>query len=119
VAAVYLFGSRSLGRQWDRNLGLALLLDPVRHPDPTHRAELLESLAPELTTMAGETRLDLVALNDTPPLTGLKIVREGRRLASPDPGLERAFLRDVQIRAVDVETFLRRPRRPRLEAVPR
>jgi hypothetical protein len=33
--------------------------------------------------------------------------------------LERAFLRDVQIRAVDVETFLRRPRRPRLEAVPR
>jgi len=119
VAAVYLFGSRSLGRQWDRNLGLALLLDPVRYPDPTRRAELLESLAPELTTAAGETRLDLVALNDAPPLTGRKIVREGRRLACSEPALERAFVRDVQVRAVDVEAFLRRPRRARLEAVPR
>lgn len=119
MVAVYLFGSRSLGRQWDRNLGLALLLDPKRHPRPTSRAELAESLAPELGALANETRLDLVVLNDAPPLRGRKIVREGRRLICLDPTIERSFLRDIQVRAVDLEAFLRRPRRPRLEAVSR
>lgn len=119
MAAAYLFGSRSLGRHWDRILGLALLLDPERHPDPVRRSELLEQLAPELAELTGETRLDLVVLNDTPPLTARKIVREGRRLACPLCAVDRSFVRDVQVRAIDVEAFLRRPRRPRLEAVPR
>lgn len=119
VAAVYLFGSRGLGRHWDRILGLALLLDAELHPDPVRRAELLERLAPELAELTGETRLDLVVLNDTPPLTGRRIVREGRRLACPLSRVDREFVRDVQVRAIDVEVFLRRPRRPRLEAVSR
>lgn len=119
MAAVYLFGSRSLGRHWDRILGLALLLDPALHPDPESRAQHLERLAPELTELAGETRIDLVVLNDTPPLTARRIAREGRRLACPLPAVDRSFLRDVQVRAIDVEVFLRRPRRPRLEAVSR
>lgn len=119
VASVYLFGSRSLGRHWDRILGLAVLLDPKRHREPRDRSELLERLAPELAEVAGETRLDLLVLNDTPPLTARRIVREGRRLACPLPAVDRDFVRDTQVRAVDVETFLRRPKRPRLEAVPR
>lgn len=119
VVSVYLFGSRSLGRHWDRLLGLAILADPGRFPDPERRAEFLERIAPDLSRAAGETRLDLLMLNDAPPRTGRRIVSEGRRIASNDPHLDRAFLRDVQIRAVDLEGFSRRPRRVRLEAVSR
>lgn len=120
VASVYLFGSRSLGRHWDRVLGLAVLADPERHPDPERRAELLERIAPELSRLAGEIRLDLLMLDDAPPRTGRRIVSEGRRIVSHDPHLDRAFLRDVQIRAVDLEAFTRRPvRRVRAEAVAR
>jgi hypothetical protein len=70
--------------------------------------------------VAAEARLDLVMLNDAPPRPGRRIVREGRRIVSNDPHLDRTFLRDVQIRAVDLEAFTRRPvRRARVEAVAR
>lgn len=115
VASLYLFGSRTLGRHWDRLLGLAVLMDPARHPEPGGRAELLSELAPELSRLIGEPRLDLLVLNDAPPLAGRRIVHEGRRLFSTDPALDRAYLRDVQVRAVDLEAFSRRAssRRPR------
>jgi predicted nucleotidyltransferase len=120
VVSVYLFGSRSLGRYWDRALGLAVLADPELHPGPERRAELLERIAPELSRVAAEASLDLVMLNDAPPRPGRRIVREGRRIVSNDPHLDRTFLRDVQIRAVDLEAFTRRPvRRARVEAVAR
>lgn len=119
VASLYLFSSRSLGHHWDRILGLAILADPGRHPDPESRAELLTDLAPDLSRLTGEGRLDLLVLNDAPPLAGRRIVNEGRRLFSTEPALDRAYLRDVLIRAVDLEAFSRRPRRARLEAVAR
>ncbi|HSL82017.1 MAG TPA: hypothetical protein VLF66_04530 [Thermoanaerobaculia bacterium] len=120
MASVYLFASRSLGRHWDRLLGLAVLADPERYPDPERRAGLLERIAPELSRAAGDTRLDLLMLNDAPPRTGRRIVSEGRRIVSNDPHLDRAFLRDVQIRALDLEACSRRPpRRVRVEAVAR
>lgn len=119
VASVYLFGSRSVGRHWDRLLGVAVLVDPGRHPDPDRRAGLLSQLAPELAQVAGESSIDPVVLNDAPPLMGRRIVTEGRRLVLAAPALDRAYLRDVQMRAVDLEAFSRRPRRLRLEAVHR
>lgn len=119
AASVYLFGGRSVGRHWDRLLGVAVLADPERHPDPVHRAELVGRLAPELAHVAGESRLDLLVLNDASPLVARKIVTEGRRVISHNPTLDRAFLRDALVRAVDLEAFSRRPRRLRLETVSR
>jgi hypothetical protein len=119
VAAAYVFRSHSIGRHWDRVLGLALLVDPARRPDPTSRNELLTDLASDLSEVSGEARLDLVVLNDLAPVVGRRIVTEGRRIVNPAPELDRDFLRDVQVRAVDVEAFLRRPRRARLEMVSR
>jgi predicted nucleotidyltransferase len=118
AASVYLFGSRSVGRHWDRLLGIGVLADPERLRDPAERTELLERLAPELAQVAGESRLDLLVLNDAPPRIARRILTEGQRLVSHDPALDRAFLRDVLVRSVDLEAFFRRPRRLRLETVP-
>lgn len=119
AASVYLFGSRSVGRHWDRLLGVAVLADPERYRDPAERTELLDRLAPELAQAAGATRLDLLVLNDEPPRIARSIITEGRRIACHDPALDRAFLRDVLVRSVDLEAFFRRPRRLRLVAVSR
>ena len=119
AAAVYLFGSRSVGRHWDRLLGVAVLADPDRYRDPVGRTELLDRLAPELAQAAGDTRLDLLVLNDAPPRIARRIITEGRRIACHDPALDRAFLRDVLVRSVDLEAFFHRPRRLRLVAVSR
>jgi len=84
----------------------------------SERAEL--DLTKQFYAAYAETRLDLLMLNDAPPKTGRRIVSEGRRIASNDPHLDRAFLRDVQIRAVDLDAYARRPpRRVRVEAVAR
>lgn len=119
VASAYVFRSHSIGRHWDRVMGLAVLLDPARHPTPAARAELLTDLAPDLSEAAGEARLDLVVLNDLAPLVARRILFDGRRIVNDMADFDRGFLRDVQVRAVDMEAFLRRPRRPRLEMVSR
>ncbi len=119
VASAYVFRSHSIGRHWDRVMGLAVLLDPARHATPTERTELLTDLAPDLSEAAGEARLDLVVLNDLAPLVARRIAFDGRRIVNPVADLDRDFLREVQVRAVDMEAYLRRPRRPRLEMASR
>lgn len=119
MASAYVYRSQSIGRHWDRVLGLAVLLDPARNATPAARNELLTEIAPDLSEAAGEARLDLAVLNDLPAPVARRIAFEGRRIVSPSPELDRDFLRDVQVRAVDIEAFLRRPRRARLETVPR
>jgi hypothetical protein len=56
------------------------------------------------------SRFDLVVLNDAPPGLGRQVVR-GRRLLCFDAEADHAFVRDVQLRAADLEPFLRRTRR--------
>jgi hypothetical protein len=119
VASAYVYRSQSIGRHWDRVFGLAVLLDPTLHGTPAARNELLTDIAPDLSEAAGEARLDLAVLNDLPAPVARRIAFEGRRIVSASPDLDRDFLRDVQVRAVDMEAFLRRPRRARLETVPR
>ena len=119
VTSAYAFESHSIGRHWDRVLGLAVLLDPSTYPTPADRAELLGELADDLSENVEESRLDLVVLNDVAPVVGRRIAFEGRRIVNGAPDLDRDFLRDVQVRAVDMEAFLRRPRRPRLEMASR
>lgn len=119
MASAYVYRSQSIGRHWDRVLGLAVLLDPARHPTPAARNDLVTELAADLSEAAGEARLDLTVLNDLAPPVARRIAFEGRRMVSADPDLDRDFLRDVQVRAVDIEAFLRRPRRARLEMASR
>jgi hypothetical protein len=60
-----------------------------------------------------------VVLNDAPPSFGRHIVTRGRRVSCADPEADDAFRRDVQLRAADLEPFLRRMRRLKLEALAR
>lgn len=119
MASVYLFESHAMGRHWDRVLGLGVLFDPSALPDTAARGERLDELAQDLAESFGEVRLDLVVLNDLAPGVGRRIVTEGRRLVHRLPEVDRDFLRDVQVHAVDLEAFQRRPRRPRLEMASR
>ncbi len=64
-------------------------------------------------------RTDVVILNDAPPTLARHIVTRGRRIFCRDTELDHAFVRDAQLRAADLEPFLRRTRRVKLEALAR
>ena len=63
--------------------------------------------------------VDVVVLNDAPPGLGRCIVTTGRRVYCRDAEVDHAFVRDVQLRAADLEPFLRRARRIKLDALAR
>lgn len=71
----------------------------------------------ELVSALGQRDVDLVVLNDVPPTFGARIVTRGRRVHCASAALDHAFLRDVQLRAADLEPFLRRTRRIKAAAV--
>jgi hypothetical protein len=61
----------------------------------------------------------VVVLNDAPPLLGRRIVIKGRRVFCADAEADHAFVRDVQLRAADLEPFLRRMGQLKLDALRR
>jgi len=67
----------------------------------------------------GCNEVDVIMLNDAPPLLGRKIIYDGLRVYLGDPAADHAYVRDVQIRAADLEPWLNRLRKRRLEALAR
>lgn len=120
VAAAYLFGSWAQGRAHrESDIDIGLLLDWQEHPTPRDRFEVRVRLGSELIRLLGENEVDVVILNDAPPHLGRRVVTEGIRVFCGDAAAEHAFVRDVQLRAADLEPFLRRMRRIKLEALKR
>jgi predicted nucleotidyltransferase len=120
VASAYLFGSRATSRahhESDVDLGV-LLRGPVCRSARDRFEERLRLIA-ELGRGLGSNAVDLLVLNDVPPTLGRRIVTEGRRVFCADPAADHAFVRDVQLRAADVEPFLRRLRRVKHAALAR
>ena len=118
IASVYLFGSYADGRahrESDIDIGVLLNRDIL----PTSKERFQASL--RLGTMMGAAlfvdRVDLVVLNDAPPLIGRRIVTDGRRIYCRDPEIDHAFVRDVQLRAADLQPFIDRMRKIKLEAL--
>jgi len=66
-----------------------------------------------------QNAVDVVVLNDAPPGLGRHIATKGRRVYCGDAEMDHAFVRDVQLRAADLEPFLRRARRIKLDALAR
>jgi hypothetical protein len=120
VLAVYLFGSRAEGREHrDSDVDVGVLVDRAVYPTREDRFELRVQLTSELIAALHRNEVDLVMLDDAPPLLARKVVLDGELLACRDAEAEHAFRRDVQLRAADLAPFLERMRRIKLEALGR
>lgn len=120
IVAAYLFGSVAEGHPHsESDVDLGVLLDRRRFPGARERFDRRLELLSRLSGAALDRRIDLVILNDAPPQFARRIVTSGRRFLCADAEVERAFVRDVQLRAADLEPFLRRMRRIKLESMER
>jgi predicted nucleotidyltransferase len=118
VSSAYLFGSHAAGRAHrDSDVDVGVLLSWKL--DRAQRFEERVRLAGALPGRLGGRPVDVVVLNDAPPQLGRRVVLDGRRVFCADPKADHAYRRDVQLRAADLEPFLRRTRRLKLEALAR
>jgi len=116
LVSAYLFGSQAWGRPHrESDVDIGVLLS--RALDRAARFAVRVRLASLLPGKLGVRDVDIVVLNDAPPHLARRIVLDGIRIASADAEGDHAFRRDVQLRAADLEPFLRRTRRIKLEAM--
>ena len=120
LISAYLFGSHAEGRAHaESDIDVGVLLDRKRYPGPQERFAERVSLTSWFMGVLGVNEVDVVVVNDAPPELGRRIVTQGQRLYCADRQLDHAFVRDVQLRAADLEPFLRRTRRVKLQALER
>lgn len=118
IAAIYLFGSHAEDRAHrESDVDVGVLLDYRAYPTRAARFEVRVRLASALVAAIVPAEPDIVILNDAPPGLAARIVTRGRRLSCPAPSLEHAFRRDVQLRAADLQPFLRRTRAVKLQSL--
>lgn len=120
VVAVYLFGSHATGRahrESDLDLGVVLRHDAF--PTAAGRFEAGLRLHALMSAAGKGTPVDLVVLNDAPPGLVAAVVTTGRCLVCLDAEAEHAFRRDAQLRAADLEPFLRRVAMLKRQAIAR
>ena len=114
VAAVYLFGSESRGTAHrESDVDIALLLEGA--PDRDRDFRLRVELGSELIGHLHRNEVDLVILNQAPPLFARAIVTSGQRVFCRNELAARDFVRDVQLKAADLEPFVERGRRRLLD----
>jgi predicted nucleotidyltransferase len=119
VVSAYLFGSHASARAHrESDVDVGVLLDWNRYPSAAARFDARVRLAGELPAALGSAA-DVVILNDAPPGLGRAVVTHGVRIFVTDPDLDHAFVRDVQLRAADLDPWLRRMRRVKLDAIRR
>jgi predicted nucleotidyltransferase len=115
LVSAYLFGSVAAGRTHrESDVDLAILLDRRDYPSAAERFDVRLRLAGRLRA-AVRRDVDLVVLNDAPPQLARAIMTAGRRLVLRDPALDHAHSRLMWSRAADLEPFLRRTRKTKLE----
>ncbi len=83
VCEAYLFGSRARGEEQPHSdLDVAVYVDPRRLPGAPFGYEATLSAA--LMAALGSNRVDVVMLNDAPPLLYHRVLRDGVRLLARD-----------------------------------
>ena len=116
VLVVYLFGSFAEGREHrESDVDLGFLLDRASYPTARERFEFRVRAGSLLNDLLRRDA-DVVVLNDAPPELARAIVTKGKRVYCVDDEADHAFVRDAQLRAADIEPWLRRMRQIKLEA---
>ena len=120
VPAAWLFGSHAEGRSHrESDVDVAVLLEYGRHPDARARFGARVAMTADLIALLHRNEVDLVVLNDAPPMFARRVVLDGRLVHCSDAHAEHSFRRDVQLRAADIGPFLERMRRIKMEALSR
>ena len=120
IVSAYLFGSHASGRAHrESDIDVGVLFARDVHPARESRFEARIRLSGALEAALRSGRVDVVVLNDVPPTLGRHVVTDGQRVLCVDAASDHAYVRDVQLRAADLEPFLRRTRRLKLEAIAR
>ena len=120
VASAYLFGSHAEGRAHrESDVDVGILLQWARYPTPGDRFDMRVRLGSDLIAVVHHNEVDVVILNDAPPLLGRKVIYDGLRIFLGDPEADHEYVRNVQSRAADLKPWLERMRKTRLEALAR
>ena len=120
AVSAYLFGSHAEGRAHrESDVDIGVLLRHDRYPTDRARFDARVTLSEQIAAALQISQVDLVILNDVPPLLARRIVTEGRRVFCADPEADHSFIRDAQLRAADLEPFLRRMQSLKLDALGR
>lgn len=118
VAAVYLFGSYREGRSLkESDVDIGILLERAAYETRAARFDAKLELIGVLTHALTPLQPDVVILNDAPPGLAARIATTGLLVVCRDREAEHAFRRDAQLRAADLEPFLRRARGVKLRAI--
>jgi len=118
VVSAYLFGSHARGsahRQSDIDVGVLLSRDFF--PSDKDRFDERVRLSAALVDALDCNDIDVVVLNDAPPVFARNVVTAGTRVFCCNSDADRDFVRDTQLRAADLAPFLRRTRKIKLEAL--
>ena len=111
VISAYVFGSIAEDRAHrESDVDVGVLLDRSRYPDDASRFEAQVQLRRHLSPATIGREVDLVVLNDASPVLARRIVA-GERVYCADPARDHVFRRDTQLRAADLDPFLRKMRR--------
>lgn len=120
VVSVYLFGSQAAGRaHTESDVDVGVLLRRDDFPTERDRFEARVRLTSELIARLRRNAVDLVVLNDVPPLFARRIVSGGHRVFCADDGVDVEFVRDTLLRAADLEPWLKRMATLKLDALRR
>ena len=118
VPAALLFGSHATGRTHTQSdVDVAVLLDRQLYPEREDRSRARVQLTTDLIGLLHRNEVDVVVLNDLPPLFARHILQTGLDIHLSDVPAWHAFRRDVLLRAADVEPFVQRGRRRILEVL--
>lgn len=117
LVAGYLFGSEARGQAHrESDVDVAVLLDRQLYPRPADRFEARLRLMADLQVACHRT-IDLIVLNDVPPLLARHVLLDGRLLLASSPDVLRTFTRATLSRAADLQPFIARSRRALLETL--
>ncbi|HMH49416.1 MAG TPA: nucleotidyltransferase domain-containing protein [Candidatus Acidoferrum sp.] len=120
LISAYLFGSHAEHRSHrESDVDVGVLLDRDAYPGEEARFNERVRLSAWLGAELRANIVDVVVLNDAPPGLASRIVTKGVAVYCASPDVDHAFRRDAQLRAADLEPFLRRMRRLKLATLAR